>query len=142
MGPVGAGEAGEQRLALEALAAVVGRARGVGDQRRAFGDLGRGGRALHPAVLADGEPDPGAGDVDRRRLGAGDEVALLVEDRVVGQAVLAVDGPHGAVGEHGEGVVGVAKVAAARRRLGEADEGDDALDPGGDLLHGHGGSPR
>ena len=92
VGAVGAGEAGEQLLALAALAAVVGRAGGVGDQRRAFGDLGRGGRALDPAVLADRQPDPGAGDVDRRRLGAGDEVALLVEDRVVGQAVLAVDG--------------------------------------------------
>ncbi len=46
---------------------------------------------------------------------ARDEVALLVEDRVVGQPVLAVDGAHGAVGEHRERVVGVAEVAVRRR---------------------------
>ena len=139
---VAAGQAAEELLALAALAAVVGGAGGVGDQRRPFGDLGRGGRALDPAVLADGEADPGPGDVDRRRLGAGDEVALLVEDRVVGQAVLAVDGAHGAVGEHGERVVGVAEVAAAGRRLGEADQGDDALDPGRRSPRRRAGWPR
>ena len=67
---------------------------------------------------------------------SGDEVALLVEDGVVGQPVLAVDRLHGAVGEHGERVVGVAEVAAARNRLGEADEGDDLPDAASQLLDG------
>ena len=58
-------------------------------------------------------------------VGAGDEVALLVEDGVVGEPVLAVDRLHGAVGEHGERVVGVPVVAAALDRLGEADQGRD-----------------
>ena len=136
LGPVASSHGAEELLALAALAAVVRGSRGVGDQRRPFGHLGRGGRALDPAVLADGEAHPRPGDVHGSRLGAGDEVALLVEDRVVGQADLAVDGAHRAVGEHGERVVGVAEVAAAGRRLGEPDQGDDALDAGRDLLDG------
>ena len=56
------------------------------------------------------------------------EVAQLVEDAVVGQVDLAVDGLHAAVGEHRGGVVDV--VGA----LGEADERDDALRVGGDPL--------
>ena len=65
---------------------------------------------------------------------AGDEVALLVEDGVVGQTVLAVDGAHLASGEHGERVVGVAAVAAARDRLGEADQRDHLADAAGQVL--------
>ena len=44
-------------------------------------------------------------DLDDRPATAGAEVALLVEDAVVGQVVLAVDLAHGAVGEHRGGVV-------------------------------------
>ncbi len=43
-------------------------------------------------------------DVDDGRLGAGREVALLVEDPVVGQMALAIDGLDRAVGEDGGGV--------------------------------------
>ena len=86
-----------------------------------------GGPGL-PDVLADGEPDADAVDLDQRRLGAGLEVALLVEDAVVRQVHLAVDGRDRAVGEHGGGVVDV--VGA----LGEADERDDPLRRGGELL--------
>ena len=53
--------------------------------------------------------------------GPGLEVALLVEDAVVGQADLAVDRLQLAVGEHGGRVVDV--VGA----LGEADDRDDAV---------------
>ena len=58
-------------------------------------------------------------DVDHRTARPGLEVALLVEDAVVGQVDLAVDRVHGAVGEHGGGVV---RLLGA---LGEADDGDD-----------------
>ena len=122
VGAVGSRALGEHRHPLAALAAVVGRAGRVGDQRRALLGLGRGGRALDPAVLADRQPDAVAGDVDDHRRLAGNEVALLVEDGVVGQPVLAVDAAHAAVGEHREGVVGVARIAAAGDRLGEADQ--------------------
>lgn len=104
---------------------MVGRAGGIGDDRRARVGLGLSGRARRPSVLADRQPDPGPGDLDHLVVGPRDEVALLVEDRVVGEAVLAVDALDGAIGEDGERVVGVAVVAAALDRLGEADHHRD-----------------
>ena len=43
-----------------------------------------------------------SGGAEQARREAGREVALLIEDRVVGQAVLAVDGPDVAVRQHPE----------------------------------------
>ena len=75
-------------------------------------------------------------DLDHRAAVARLEVALLVEDAVVGQEDLAVDRVHDAVGEHGGGVVDVL------RALGKADDGDDPLGLGGELAQRRaGGSP-
>ena len=79
-----------------------------------------GGPGL-PDVLADRQADlcpPSSISAGPR---AALEVALLVEDAVVGQVDLAVDRLHGAVGEHRERVVDVVLA------LGEADERDDPL---------------
>src|SRR5262249_19569781 len=126
VGAVGARPLGEHRFALAPLAAVVRRARRARDQARARRRLALRRRAPRPDVLADRQSDAQAGDLDRRRLLAGDEVTLLVEDGVVGQPVLAVDGAQGAPGEYGERVVGVAIVAAAANGLGEPDQGGEA----------------
>ncbi len=86
-----AGALGEHPLALGALAGVVGGGGDVDDQRRAGERLLAGGRAGLPDVLADGQPDAVPADVDHRAAASGLEVALLVEDAVVGQVDLAVD---------------------------------------------------
>ena len=65
LGAVGARALGEHLLPLAALAAVVGGAGGVGDQRRPFLGLGRGRRARRPDVLADRQPDPLPAGLDR-----------------------------------------------------------------------------
>ena len=81
----------EHRLALGEALRVVRRRVEVDDQLGAARGLGedRPGRA--PRVLADRDPDLHARDVEQRqRLLRRDEVALLVEDRVVRQQLLAV----------------------------------------------------
>ena len=129
-----AGALGEHRFALATLAAVVGRARRVGDQARTGRRLARRWRARHPDVLTDRQANRRPADLDRRRLDPGDEVALLVEDRVVGQPALTVDGAHRTLAEHRERVVGLAGIPTAGDRLGEADQGDDLADVAGELL--------
>src|SRR6185312_15660408 len=78
---VSAGALGEHRFSLPALAAVIGRARGIGDQRGPVRRLALRRRSRRPDVLANGQADAGIAELDRRRLGARNEVALLVEDR-------------------------------------------------------------
>ncbi len=108
---------GEHPLALGALAGVVGGGGDVDDQRRAGERLLAGGRPGLPDVLADGQADARAAPSSiTAPAGAGLEVALLVEDAVVGQVDLAVDRVHAPVGEHGGGVVDVLGA------LGEADD--------------------
>ena len=109
-------------LALRALAGVVRRGRDVHDQPRAGQRLVAERCARDPDVLADGDPDRHAVDVDQRAALAALEVAVLVEDAVVGQAVLAIDALHGAVGDDCGGVEDV--VVAFR----EADDRDEAAD--------------
>ena len=109
----------EHPLALRALAVVVRGGRQVDDDLGAGERLGGGRRPRLPDVLADRQADRGAVDLDRRRRVTDLEVALLVEDAVVGQAQLAVDAGDIAVGEHGRRVVDV--VGALR----EADDRDD-----------------
>ena len=82
----------EHLLALERLAGVVRRRREVHDHLRAGERLGGGRGARLPDVLADREAERGAVQLDQRRLGAGLEVAGLVEDPVVRQEHLPVDG--------------------------------------------------
>ena len=60
VGTVGACPFGEHRFPLAALAAVVRRTRGVGDQARARRGLDRGRRARRPDVLADRQSDAAA----------------------------------------------------------------------------------
>ena len=57
--------------------------------------------ALLPEVLADGQGEGGTGVAQDRGALAGDEVAALVEDSVVGQVMLDVAGHHVTVVQHG-----------------------------------------
>ncbi len=120
------GALGDHPLSLQPLAGVVGRRRDVHDQPRSRERLVAGGRARHPDVLADRQPDRNAVDLDQRPAFAVLKVAVLVEDAVVGQAVLAVDAADSAVSQHRRAVVDV--VAALR----EADHRDDPVGIGGD----------
>ncbi len=119
---------GDHLLALAALAGLVGRGGDVEHQPRAGQRLVGHRRTGDPDVLADGEADLDPVDLDDRPAGAALEVAQLVEDPVVGQVDLAVDGLQAAVCQHRRGVVDV--VGA----LGEADERHDALRVGRDPL--------
>ncbi len=105
---------------------VVRRAVGNHDQLRA-GVARRGGRTRAPDVLADDDADPNAIDIDDARIDAGGEVALLVEDGVIRQALLAIDAGDLSIAEDRDGVI-----APARRELRESDEHSDAFDAGGD----------
>jgi hypothetical protein len=141
--PVGAGSLGQHRLPGGCLAAGVGRARRVDDQPRTRGGLVGLGRARDPDVLADRQADRDARDIDHQRLGARLEVAALVEDGVVREMALAVDGRDPAAGADRERVVGgrgnrvddrVARaVLGAVDAFREADEGGDALGLGCDV---------
>jgi hypothetical protein len=107
---------------------VVGRAVDVDD------DIGAGvserlGRAFRvPDVLADAHADLGAGDGEELDLIAGAEVALLIEDAVVGQELLVVDAGDLAFVEDGGGVVDVCV------GVGVADDCGYAANGGGDAL--------
>ncbi len=81
-----------------------------------------------PDVLADRRPRDHVAEAQQEQVGARGEVAVLVEDAVVGQEALAVDGPDRAVGED---VAGVVEVAV---EVGSPDERDDARRLGGDRL--------
>ena len=76
-------------------------------------------RAGLPDVLADREPDETLAEAQEDEVATLREVAVLVEDAVVRQEVLAVDGPHLAVGAHG------ARVREVAVEPGRADERDD-----------------
>src|SRR5690606_7255463 len=100
---------GQHALALGQAVGVVRRGVDVDHQLGPAVGLGGDGPAGVEGVLADGHADPHAGHLDERRGGlAGGEVALFVEDRVVGQVALVVDGVHPAPGADGGGVVEVA----------------------------------
>ncbi len=95
----------EHGQALAAPAPVVGRGVEV-HHHVGPGPAGVGDRSVpEPHVLADRHAHPGPGHLEeRRRLGPGLEVALLVEDAVVGEALLAVHAGHPAPGADGGGV--------------------------------------
>ena len=73
-------------------------------------------------------PDDDVAEAQQQQVVARGEVAVLVEDAVVRQEALAVDGADLAVRED---VAGVVEVGVEVRR---ADERDDAVRRGGDLL--------
>ena len=82
----------EHRLALDALAGEVGRGGRVDDQRRPGQRLlGRRAARASRCPRRSLRPMRAVAEVDDHRLVAGLEVALLVEDAVVGQPQLAVD---------------------------------------------------
>ena len=115
---VGAGPLREHLLALDALAAQVGRARRVQEELRPGLRLQRAGRPRLPEVLADREPEARSAELDQLRLATGLEVADLVEDAVVGEPVLAVDGLDLAVPQGRERVVDRAPRGAVRQPVG------------------------
>ena len=86
------------------------------------GPAGVGHRPVaEPDVLADRHAHPRPGHVEERRgLGPGLEVTLLVEDPVVGKALFAVDAGHPTTGAHG-GRVGQAVTAGRGRHEADHD---------------------
>jgi len=128
-----AGALHQHVLPLAALARVVGRGREVDDHGGAGQRLVGQRRPGLPDVLADGQADDGVADLDEAAAGALLEVALLVEDAVVGQVGLAVDPADLAAGQYGGGVVDVLGP------LGEADQGDDVVGLGRQPLDGGAG---
>ena len=133
--PVLPGPAHDDLLALGLLPHVVGRGVQVQDEARACGDR-LAHRRLRPDVLADRQPHRQPVEVEDAGRGALAEVALLVEDAVVGQALLVVAGGDVPAAQERAGVVdalgrvlGVAEDDVDARHLA-GDRGEGPLDPG------------
>ena len=90
-------------------------------------EVGRGRPGL-PDVLADRRPEQDVAAAEEQQVASVREVAVLVEDAVVREEVLAIDAPQLSVGEHG---AGVREVAVEER---DADEGGDPLRRPRDLV--------
>jgi hypothetical protein len=104
----GVGDALAQHLVAQALLVHV-EGRGVEHQQQlGTGPAGHVGGAGFPHVGADVDAHPHALEFEHAGLMAGLEVALLVEDLVVGQAVLEVGARHAAVLDHRGGVEALA----------------------------------
>ena len=78
--------------------------------------------ARPPQVLAHRQPNLLSTDLDHRARVSRREVALLVEDAVVGEVHLAVDRKHSPTAEHRRRVIDLPRL------LREPDDGDDPLD--------------
>ena len=100
-GAVVGGPSADHRLSRRPLAVVVGRAVDVDQQPGAVLRLPRHRAGGEPAVLAHRKADAHAVEVDDRAEPSGLEVALLIEDAVVGQEDLVVDGLDLAVVDEG-----------------------------------------
>ena len=123
-----AGARDQHLLPLLGLADVERRGGDVHEQLHPRqGEVG-GGRARLPDVLAHRRPDQHVAHAQREQLPAFGEVAVLVEDAVVRQEVLAVDGADLPAAEHG------ARVREVTVEEGAADEGRDPVGRAGDLL--------
>ena len=118
----------EHLLAVLRLADVERRGRQVHDQLRARQREIRRGRAGLPDVLADRDADGHVSEPKQHEVAAGCEVAVLVEHAVVREEVLAVDALHAAVRADG------ARIREVEVEPGRADERDDAVRRGRDLL--------
>ena len=99
------------------------------------GEVG-GRRAGLPDVLAHRRADEGLAAAQEHEVAAGLEVPVFVEDAVVGEELLLVDGLQLAVDEHRAGVEQVAV------EVREADEGGDPLRRGRDLVQRSPGGPE
>jgi hypothetical protein len=123
-----AGADDQHLLALAVLADVERRGREIRDQLRSrHREIGRG-RAGLPEVLADGRTDEGLTELEQQQVAARREVPVLVEDAVVRQEALLVDGKDLAVGADGAAVEEVAVEDRA------ADERGDPLRLGSDRV--------
>src|SRR5918996_2619259 len=117
----------EHLLALAVLADVERGCRDVADQLRAGErEVGRR-RPRLPDVLADRRSDQRPPVLEQEEVATRREVAILVEDAVVGEEALAVDRLHLAVGADR---ARVEEIAVEMRR---ADENDDAASGCSDL---------
>ncbi len=94
----------DELLAEAGLADVIGRAVDVDDQLGAAQRLHRGRSRRIPDVLADVHGEGRVACDEDRRLGAGLEVAVLVEDAVVRQVLLVIDPGADTVVEHRSGI--------------------------------------
>ena len=120
----------EHLFSLFALAHVEGGSRDVRDDVRAGeGELGRG-RTRLPDVLAHRGADERLTAPEEEEVPSWVEVAVLVEDSVVREEALVVDGLHLALGANGAGVEEVA------REVRKAHQRRDSRGLGGDRLEG------
>ena len=108
IGRVVAGPGDQHLLPVLRLADEVRGGREVDDQLRAGEREIGGGRPRLPDVLADRRPDEDLAVPEQDQLPARGEVALLVEDAVVGEKALAVERLQLAVRAHGARVEEVA----------------------------------
>ena len=124
----------EHLLSLHVLAHVERRGGDVDEELRAGERKVGRGRAGLPDVLADGRADQGFAVCEEEEVAARGEVAVLVEDAVVGEEPLVVDRLHLAVGANGAAVV---EVAVEVRHPDERDDASRLLrDLGEGLLRG------
>ena len=123
------------RLAVADLAGLIGRGVEIQNQPGP-GRRGLLHRARLPDVLANGEPDRHAAQLEHTRRIARLEIALFVEDAVIGQPLLAVGVLDGAIADHCRAVV-----HAGVGGLGKTDDDGDAVDLSRQPLQGvfHGG---
>ena len=113
--------AGDQHLlTLLGFADVERRRREVDEQLRSGKREIGCRRAGLPDVLADRRPDQYVAEAEEEQVAPPREVAMLVENAVVGEIPLPVDAADGAVGQHGAAVVQVCV------EEGDADERRDA----------------
>ncbi len=94
--------------------------------RAGQGEVG-GRRPRLPDVLADRDADERLPELEEEQLAAGLEVAVLVEDAVVGEEALAVDGPY--LSSRADR----ARVEEVTVEVRSADESGDVSRLGGDL---------
>ena len=109
---------------------MVGRAVDVHDESGAGLGLEAGRAGLEPDVLADVDAYGGAVNFEDWGVGAGEEVALFVEDAVVGKVDLVVDAEEASVPDDGCGVEEAAPVV----RVNEPDDDRYALRVVDDLI--------
>ena len=98
---MGARPAAQERFAFESLLGVIRRRGEVPKPARTGAGLSFGHAVRRPKVFADIDPKGGTGPGIDRAAQAGAEVALFVEDAVVGESPFGVGVDPASVGEDG-----------------------------------------